>query len=157
MGSAGVPHREGAAKAPHDPAVELSRGATESFGATESEPARVTEPVRLSFDRQPISVSEGDGAVAVVIRRLGESRSRVPLVWWTADGTAVRDEDYAELGVRSETLENDELERTIFIPLVADSQPEVVEKFYVIVSQSVGHGESSKPTTRLEILVTDDD
>jgi hypothetical protein len=93
--------------------------------------------IEASFDfaAPVVTVAESAAAARVVLERSGDASSRETVVWWTTDGTAVADEDYADLGERTETLGPGELERTLFVPLIQDTVPESVEQFTVHVGR----------------------
>ena len=61
---------------------------------------------------------EGDVAARIVIRRSGDLSGTAEVSWSTADGTAVADRDYADLGARLERFQPGESSRTIYVPLI---------------------------------------
>lgn len=110
-------------------------------------------PEGLSFSRNLITVSEGQGMVAIEIRR-GSLESDSTILWWTEANTATADRDYADFGVRTEKFTTGSDTMTVYIPLVSDSHPENQESFSVFV------GSESMPRSsaeRLEVVVRDDD
>ncbi len=112
--------------APSEPA----RGAT---SATAESSADAAGPVRFAFDREALAVREGDVAARVVIRRSGDSSGTTEISWWTAEGTAVADRDYADLGARIERFAPGESSRTIYVPLTNDVVPEPARSFRVLL------------------------
>ena len=112
---------------------------------------------QFGFDRPVVTVSEGMSAVSIVIRRTGDASLPASVVWWLSDQTAKADEDYADLGQRTERFAAGEDSRAIFIPLIGDSVPEPTESFFVYV----GRGEASRSHVEVlssaQIDVDDDD
>ena len=76
------------------------------------------------------------------------------MVWWTADRTALADEDYAVLGARVESFAAGEASKVIHVPLVADSVAEPRESF--VVNLRAGRA-GAGPAAQLEVVVLDDD
>jgi hypothetical protein len=74
-------------------------------------------------------------------------------VWWTTDGTAIADEDYAVLGARVARFAAGEDTQVLYVPLIADSLPEPRESFVVNVRAERAGGAA----TRVEVVVLDDD
>jgi hypothetical protein len=114
---------EVAAAPPVDPAPAVSEPTVPS-GAGEA-------AAELRFAASVVTVSESDPAARVVLERLGAASSPETVVWWTTAGTAVADQDYADLGERTETLVPGEVERALFVPLIQDAVPESTETFFV--------------------------
>jgi hypothetical protein len=90
---------------------------------------------QFRFAESVVAVPESDPAARVVLVRSGDASSSETIVWWTTDGTAVADEDYADLGERTETLARGEVERELFVPLIQDTVPESTETFTVHVGR----------------------
>jgi hypothetical protein len=89
----------------------------------------------LGFAASVVAVPETDPAARVVLERSGDASSSQTVVWWTTDGTALADEDYADLGERTETLGAGEVERTLLVPLIQDTVPEPAAQFFVHVGR----------------------
>jgi len=89
--------------------------------------------VRFNFERESLSVREGDVAARIVIRRSGNQSGTAEVAWRTVDGTAVADRDYADLGARSERFAPGESSRTVYVPLTNDSVPEPTRSFRVLL------------------------
>jgi hypothetical protein len=103
-------------------------------GPEPAEPAAASVvEARLGFAASVVAATEDDPAARVVLARSGDTSSQATFVWWTTDGTAVAEEDYADLGERTETLARGEVERALFVPLVQDAAPESAEHFFVHV------------------------
>jgi hypothetical protein len=113
----------------------------------------VAAPPRFEFVERTLTVSEWEGSARVVIRRTGPLDEEASVVWWTTDGTAVADEDYAVLGARVARFGVGEDTQVLHVPLIADSLPESRESFVVNL-----RGERAGGTARqLEVVVLDDD
>ena len=60
------------------------------------------QPAYFAFAADYVTISEGQAVAPVVIRRLGDVSEEAAVVWWTSDGTASADDDYATFGARVE-------------------------------------------------------
>jgi hypothetical protein len=109
-------------------------------------------PARFMFAERTVTVGEGETSARIVIRRSGSLAEEASVAWWTADRSALADEDYAVLGARIETFAPGEESRAVHVPLVADSRPEQRETF-VVNLRSEGTGSASQ----VEVVVLDDD
>ncbi len=76
---------------------------------------------------------EGDVAARIVIRRSGDLSGASTISWWTADGSAVADREYADLGARIERFEPGETSRTVYVPLTNDAVAEPARDFRVLL------------------------
>jgi hypothetical protein len=157
-----------AEKAPPAPAVAASAAEFEPPPATlapapQDPPAPVQPPAavaaaapetpRFAFAERTLTVNEGEGTARVLIRRTGSLEEAASVVWWTTDGTAVADEDYAVLGARVARFAMGEDTQILYIPLIADSLPESRESFVVNMRAERPGGAEM----RLEVVVLDDD
>jgi Protein tyrosine and serine/threonine kinase/Calx-beta domain len=115
-------------------------------------PAAAPGPTRFYFPQESMTVREGDVAAHIVIRRSGDLSKPAEFSWWTADGTAVADVDYADLGARVERFAPGEASRTVFVPLTNDSVREPVKTFTVLL----GRGEADV-VARIRVDIVDDD
>src|SRR5690606_27795840 len=93
--------------------------------------APVVASPRFAFVERTLTVNEGEGSVRVLIRRSGPLEEEANVVWWTTDGTAVGDEDYAVLGARVARFRAGEDTQVLYVPLIGDSLPEPRESFTV--------------------------
>lgn len=103
--------------------------------------------VRFSFERDSLTVREGDVAARIVIRRSGDLSSAAEVSWSAASGTAVADRDYADLGARIERFAPGESSRTVYVPLTNDSVPEPARSFRVVLDGD----------TEIRVEILDDD
>lgn len=133
------PRESPAVIAADEPALQQAEPAP---APVESAPVEVQEvaptgpapgPTRFGFAQPVLTVREGDVAARIVIQRSGDLSGAVEISWRTADGTAVADRDYAELGTRVERFEPGEANRTVFVPLTNDSAPEPARSFRVLL------------------------
>lgn len=115
--------------------------------------AAVPETPRFLFAESTLTVNEGDRSARVLIRRTGLLEEGASVVWWTSDGTAVADEDYAVLGARVARFAAGEDAQVLHIPLIADSLPEPRESFVVNLRAERAGGAAMQ----LEVVVLDDD
>jgi hypothetical protein len=137
--------RLGSSSEPNLPAAQPAANAATSLG-----------PEVIEFANQVVTISEGQTVATVAIRRRG-NLSESSVVWWTSDGSALADDDYANLGARIEKFAAGEDTHTIHIPLVGDSKPEGRESFYVNLRNSESAGRRADQAQRMEVVVVDDD
>ena len=114
----------------------------------------ISAPPQFAFAQRTLTVTEGEPSARIEIRRTGSLAEEGSVVWWTADRTALADEDYAVLGARVESFAAGEASKVIHIPLVADSVAEPRESF--VVNLRAGRA-GAGPAAQLEVVVLDDD
>jgi hypothetical protein len=114
-------------------------------------PAATPGPTRFAFQQPVLSVREGDVAARIVIRRSGDLSGATEISWWTADGTALADRDFADLGARVERFAPGEPSRTVFVPLTNDATPEPARSFSVLL------GRAGATVDELRVDIIDDD
>jgi serine/threonine protein kinase len=144
--------------APPPAIVEPSPGVAEQAPATVTPAPAPSAPVaagptRFSFQQDIVTVREGDVAARVTIRRSGDLTGTASVSWWTEQGTARADADYADLGARIERFAPGEASRTIFVPLTNDAVREPVKTFHVLI----GRGEVSDDAAMVRVDIIDDD
>jgi hypothetical protein len=115
--------------------------------------AAVAAPPQFGFAERTLTVNEWEGSARVVISRTGSLEEEASVVWWTTDGTAVADEDYAVLGARVARFAAGEDTQVLHVPLIADSLPEPRESFFVNLRAERAGGAAAQ----LEVIVLDDD
>ena len=113
-------------------------------------------PTRFGFQQSVTTVREGDVAARIVIRRSGNLSGAATVSWWTVEGTALADSDYADLGARVEQFAPGEASRTVYVPLTNDAVAEPAKSFGVRLGRRDGAlaGES---TWEMRVDVVDDD
>ncbi len=119
--------------APEKPAVETAPTPAATAPVAPVATGVSAGPARFAFERDNLAVREGDVAARIVIRRSGDPSGTVEISWWTAEGTAVADRDYADLGARIERFAPGESSRTIYVPLTNDAVPEPARSFRVVL------------------------
>lgn len=120
-------------------------------------PPAPPEPERFSFLSEVAFVSERDAGATIRIRRTGGTLGPSAVRWWTSPGTAVPGSDYADLGVVTERFAAGEATRSIYIPIVGDSNREPSESFYVNLATSAEPGAPREVAQRIEVVIEDDD
>jgi hypothetical protein len=120
-------------------------------------PPRSAEPETIEFAARTVTLNEGDAVATIVVRRRGGNLGESSFAWWTSDGSARADDDYANLGARIERFAAGEQTRTIRVPIVVDSLIERRENFYVNVRAGEQSGRRSEPAQRIEVVILDDD
>ena len=115
-------------------------------------PMVATGPTRFGFQQDLLSVREGDVAARITIRRSGNLSGTATVSWWTEEGTARADADYADLGARVERFAPGEASRTVYVPLTNDAVREEAKSFRVMMSRGEGTADAA---VRVDII--DDD
>ena len=113
-------------------------------------------PTRFGFQQSVTTVREGDVAARIVIRRSGDLSGAATVSWWTVDGTAQADSDYADLGARIERFEPGEASRTVYVPLTNDAVAEPAKSFGVRLGRRDG-AMAGESTWETRVEVVDDD
>jgi hypothetical protein len=137
-----------------EPEPEQNQPAT---AAAPPAPVRAVEPEIVEFAASVVTVSESTGVATAAIRRRGGTLGESSFAWWTSDGSALADDDYANLGARIEKFAAGEQTRAIYIPLVSDSKAESRETFYVNLREGEQLGRGRDQAEQIEIVVLDDD
>lgn len=132
--------------------IKTAAGATPS-ARPRSVRSSVADAVRLSAS--VVNVRESQGIARVDIVRTGTAARPLEVAWWTSDGTAHADEDYAGFGARIETFAPGETQRSLLIPLAADAVPERPETFFLHVAPGSKANVNGQLTA--EIRIVDDD
>jgi hypothetical protein len=141
-----------------DPAPPVPETRPEPPAAPPEPPPPPPEPESFELGLERVTVSEAEASAAVLVLRLGDRRRASSVSWWTEDGTAKAGSDYVNLGVVSEKFAAAEQNRGIHIPIVGDHNAEGPESFFVYVRKQPGGGtDKSGPTTRIEVVINDDD
>jgi hypothetical protein len=140
------------------PATVVADGTGQTVVTVTPEPVRQSEralpapdPTGFAFQQPLLKVREGDVAARIVIRRTGDLSGAAEVSWRTADGTAVADSDYADLGMRMEIFAPGEANRTVFVPLTNDAVREPEKSFGVLLH----FGGAAADELRVDII--DDD
>jgi hypothetical protein len=123
--------------------------------AAETTPAASGETT-FSFQVPATTVREGDVAARIVIQRSGDLSGSAEVSWWTADGSAVADRDYADLGARVERFAPGEKSRIVYVPLTNDAVAEPARSFKVML----GRGDSARSGAvagEMRVDIIDDD
>ncbi|HUG04379.1 MAG TPA: protein kinase [Steroidobacteraceae bacterium] len=137
--------------------VDAPAGAVEipaPAAATADAPA--AGPPRFAFSQPVLTVSESDVAARIVIRRSGNTAERASIAWWTADGSAVAGQDFADLGRRIERFAPGETMRAVFVPLINDTVAEPVKSFNIYLGRAEGRG-TFEPLSGMRVDIIDDD
>jgi len=88
----------------------------------------------IGFATQTYQVNEEDGSVALSVTRTGGSDGALQVTYASQDETAQADSDYTAVSGTLEWLDKDTTPRTISVPLLDDTQAELVKTFSVSVS-----------------------
>ena len=119
-----------------------------------TEPSPIPTPLSFAFAQDAVTVSEADSMASIVVERSGGIGDEASMVWWTGEGTASANDDYADLGTRTETFAADQDSLTVYVPLVSDALIEQRESFNVYLSWESAPSEAVET---LEVFVIDDD
>ena len=141
---------------PAEPIDALTAPAEIPEPASATAEAPAAGPSRFAFSQPVLTVSESDVAARIVIRRSGNPAERASIAWWTGDGSAIADQDFADLGRRIERFAPGETMRAVFVPLTNDAVEEPVKSFNVYLGRADGRG-TSEPLSGMRVDVIDDD
>ena len=137
-----------------DPGDEAMISAAGELTADAAANQMSTEP-EVVVDGSVVSVSEGDGAARITPPRT--EGSDTPLIWWTIEQTATADMDYISIAQQPMTDASFDESRTLYIPLVDDSQIEPPESFFVSFGRlNTQQGQVDRIAT-IRVDIIDDD
>jgi hypothetical protein len=111
----------------------------------------------FAFAATAVTVGEHEAAAVVVVNRAGDTARPASVVWWTSDDSAITDEDYADLGQRTEDFAPGEQSRSLYIPLIGDALPERRESYYVYLGDYDPEQRSLKAYSVTRVDIVDDD
>ena len=136
-----------------DPAAPLPD--TETDAAAETEIVSQDRTQGSTLIQSFVTVYERDGAARIAFRRpVGTTGT---LVWWSADHTAIGDEDYIPLQQPVTAFAAGEEAETLHVPLINDGLPEPRETFYVYLGQRNPGSGQLEPIARVRVDINDDD
>jgi len=144
------------APAPARPEPEVTQPVAEAPRPAAEPPPAAGGATYFSFQVPATSVREGDVAARIVIQRSGDLSGSAEVSWWTGDGTAVADRDYADLGARVERFAPGEKSRIVYVPLTNDAVPEPARTFKVML----GRGDAARSGSvagEMRVDILDDD
>jgi hypothetical protein len=118
--------------------------------------APATGPARFAFSQPVLTVSESDVAARIVIRRSGNTAESASIAWWADDGSAIADQDFADLGRRVERFAPGETIRAGFVPLTNDAGEEPVKCFNVYLGRADSRSRA-EPLSGMRVDIIDDD
>src|SRR5687767_1384524 len=139
--------------APVTPSPDTTVQAPIAAAPAPSMPAATAGPTSFAFQQDLATVREGDVAARITIRRSGNLSGTASVSWWTEEGTARADADYADLGARIERFEPGEASRTVYVPLTNDAVREPSKSFRVLL----GRGEGADIAADMRVDIVDDD
>jgi hypothetical protein len=113
-------------------------------------------PARFAFSQPVLTVSEGQVAARIVIRRSGNTAESASIAWWADNGSAIADQDFADLGRRVERFAPGETMRAVFVPLTNDAVEEPVKSFNVYLGRADGRSRA-EPLSGMRVDIIDDD
>ena len=114
-------------------------------------------PPRFEFTAAIVRVSERDASAAVVVRRTGDTSVPAAVEWWTEDGSALADEDYADLGQRTERFAAGQDTLTLHVPLIDDAIAERTESFGVYLGRYDAERRHLEALASTRVEIVDDD
>jgi hypothetical protein len=120
-------------------------------------PVAAAGPTSFAFQQGVVTVRESDVAARIVIRRSGSLAGAASVSWWTAQGTAQADADYADLGARIERFNSGEASRTVFVPLTNDAIGEPAKSFSVMLGAVEGESTAGRASGEVRVDIVDDD
>ncbi len=102
-----------------------------------------------------IHVSEGDGSARIANPLPANSAGQI--FWWTADDTAIAENDYIPAEKPRTGFASDDEAEALHVPLVNDSIPEPRETFYVYLGRHNPQLGRVETIARISVQINDDD
>ena len=102
-----------------------------------------------------IHVSEGDGSARIANPLPANSAGQI--FWWTADDTAIAENDYIPAEKPRTGFASDDEAEALHVPLVDDSIPEPRETFYVYLGRHNPQLGRVETIARISVQINDDD
>jgi len=113
-----------------------------------------TDP-QFTLMQSVIRVSEGDGSARIASPLPANTQGQI--FWWTADETAVAENDYIPAKAPRLAFASGEEAGTLYVPLVDDSIPEPQETFYVYLGRHNPQLGRLETIARISVEINDDD
>ena len=110
----------------------------------------------IAFAESAVTAAESEGIVKLEITRAGGAGG-LSVTWWTTEGTAKAEDDYADFGEVVETFRDGEESRAIFIPIASDRVLEGREFFRVHLRANPGGSARLGEITQVTVTLVDDD
>jgi hypothetical protein len=144
-----------AASAEPIPDTPASAALSDSNAETPVEGNSAAEAPANTLIQSLVTVSEGDGAARIAFRRPVGTTGTV--VWWTADESAIAEQDYIALEQPVVGFAAGEEAETLHVPLINDGLPEPRETFYVYLGQRDPQTGRLERIARIRVDINDDD
>lgn len=110
----------------------------------------------IAFDSAVLLVSEEAGVAAVVVTRGGDRDDTVTVRWRTVEGSASDGSDFHG-GEGEIVFEPGEVNKTILIPIIDDTEPEFLESFQVQLLSVIGDAVISATDIMTVTIMASDD
>jgi hypothetical protein len=123
-----------------------------SAEAADVGPDAAASAPRLEFSAPSYVVPGTEPAARIVIRRNGSTDGDLSFVWWTEEGSAKADEDYASLGRRIERIPSGSDRITVYVPIISTPLRHEITQFYVALGEP-GSPHSSGQGTRSVVTI----
>lgn len=113
----------------------------------------------VQFTQPTMTVDEDHGTLEVQVSRTGGQSGQLTAQFTTVDGTALAGSDYTAVSGTLTWGHNDTANKSIFIPILDDNEPEPPETFQVILTSATNALDDSVLGTPAALTVTilDDD
>jgi hypothetical protein len=102
-----------------------------------------------------VRVSEGNGSARIANPLPASTEGQI--FWWTADETAVAENDYIPAKAPRLAFASGEEAEMLHVPLVDDSIPEPQETFYVYLGRHNPQLGRLETIARISVEISDDD
>jgi serine/threonine protein kinase len=142
--------------------VEANAAARSSDDATNDDHASTADVDRspqsdpqFTLMQSVIHVSEGDGSARIANPLPANSAGQI--FWWTADDTAIAENDYIPAEKPRTGFASDDEAEALHVPLVDDSIPEPQETFYVYLGRHNPQLGRVETIARISVQINDDD
>lgn len=130
--------------------------ATITIAASDTPPPPPGPAGALQMSAATLNVSESGPFAIVTVTRTSGTSGAVTAQIATGDGTAVAGVDYTTVGATVSFADGDAVNKTVSIPILNDSTPEVQKSFSVSISSPTG-GATLGATTATTVTIVNDD
>ncbi|MCC5840629.1 MAG: S8 family serine peptidase [Opitutales bacterium] len=113
----------------------------------------------VQFSQSAITINEDHGTLAVEVTRTGGQSGELTAHYTTVDGSATAGADFTAVSGTLTWAHNDTAPKTIFVPILDDTEPEPPETFQIVLTSATNASGDSVLGSPAALVVTilDDD
>ena len=106
----------------------------------------------VKFASSSYVVADNAAAASVVVRRTGGSANAISFIWWTEQGSAKADVDFAPLGRRTEHIPSGADNVTLYIPIISNPLRHQTTRFSVALGRPQS-ADAAEPEDRATVTI----